>query len=154
MKNMGPLLLLGGAALLVMGGRKKGAPGKPTAYQSYKGYVSGKNTLAAGSIKGLFEAANLKAGRPIFDIEFIADPGDLGAWFYEPSWQHAEAIIVIVNTSLDEIAGAWVAPGSIKQQNNEIINVAGAKGKGMTLEELGTIGIQEAAAVARGESNA
>ena len=153
MKNMGPLLLLGGAALLVMGGRKK-TVGRPTAYQTYKGYVSGKNSLAAGSIKGLFEAANLKAGRSMFDIEFIADPADLGAWFYEPSWAHADAIIVMVNTSLDELAGAWVAPGAIEGPDGEIINVAGAKAKGMTLKVLGTIGIQEAAAVARGETNA
>ena len=152
MKNMGPLLLLGGAALLMMGGKKKGRPGSSP--WRYKGYVSGKNSLAAGSIKGLFEAANLKAGTSMFDIEFIADPADLGAWFYEPSWRHAEAIIVMVNTERDELAGAWVAPGAIKGPDDEIINVAGAKGKGMTLEELGTIGIQEAAAVARGETNA
>ncbi len=134
MKNLAPLLLIGGVAVLAMGGKKK-KKNPPI----YKGFVAGHNQLMTGTLKGLFEAANLKAGYDMFDVDFHADPAGLATQFH-PDWTHADAIIAVVDTANDNrLAGAWVTPAE----------AAGPKAKGMTPEELGTTGMQEASALMR-----
>lgn len=124
MKNFAPLLLVGGAALLAMGGKKKVTK---KAASKFKFYVGGKNLFSRGALHGALKNQRLDST--------LVDQGDLAAWFYEPDWDNADAIIVAVDTANDELAGAWVAPAE----------AAGEKAKGMSMTELGGPGgVEEA----------
>ena len=128
MKNIAPLLLLGGAAVLAMGGKKKG-PVKPKVMPKYVYYASGKNIFARGALAAALELRGLNT--TMYDQRDLAEA-------YDDAWANADGLIVALDIANKKLAGAWAAPAE----------AAGKMAKGMTLEELGTKGVQEAVALA------
>lgn len=130
MKSALPLLLLGGAAVVAMGGKKKGKA-KPKHMPQYVFYASGKNIFARGALAGALELKGLNT--TMYDQRELADA-------YDDAWANADGLIVALDIANEKLAGAWAAPAA----------AAGKMAKGMTLEELGTKGVQEAVALAHG----
>ena len=134
MKNIAPLLLLGGAAVLAMGGKKKGTA-KPKVMPKYVYYASGQNIFARGALAAALELKGLNV--TMYDQRELADA-------YDDAWANADGLLVALDIANNKLAGAWAAPAS----------AAGTMAKGMTLEELGTQGVKEAAALAQGAPTA
>jgi hypothetical protein len=138
MKNLVPLLLVGGAAVMVMGGKKK-TSSKPKIAPNYVFHASGHNIFA----RGLLQAALLNQGLN----STMYDQNDLAEAF-DSAWAKADGLIVAIDTANEKLAGAWAAAAD--NSGNTSAEVAGTMAKPMTMEQLGTQGVAEAVALAKG----
>lgn len=137
--KISPVLLIGGAAAAVMAlGGKKAKPSKPKAMPTYVFYASGQNIFA----RGLLQAALLNKGLNVT----MYDQRDLAA-AYDDAWANADGLIVALDIANKKLAGAWAA--AAPNSGRTSAEVAGTMAKPMSLEQLGTQGVEEAAALAR-----
>lgn len=136
--KIAPLLLIGGAAAaLALGGKKK-KKAAPKAPPNYVYYASGKNLFA----RGLLHAELLANGvnSTMYDQRDLADA-------YDDAWANADGLIVALDIANKKLAGAWAAAAPDSEYSSK--DVAGTMAKPMTLEQLGTQGVQEAIALSR-----
>jgi len=136
--KIAPLLLIGGAYVAVAMGGKKKKSSKPKATPTYVYYASGKNIFARGAL----QAALLNQGlnSTMYDQRELAEA-------YDDAWANADGLIVALDIANKNLAGAWAAAAPNSGHTSE--EVAGTMAKPMTLEQLGTQGVAEAAALAR-----
>lgn len=141
MKNIAPLLLLGGAALMMMGGKK--GVSKPKKTPTYVFYASGYNLFSRTALR-------LALGAKGLDVTMY-DQNDLAETFDE-AWANADGLIVAIDTANQRLAGAWAA---VDDKNEDFTSeqVAGSMAKPMTMTQLGTQGVAEAVALAHGSTS-
>lgn len=141
MKNLVPLLLVGGAAVMVMGGKKKSS--KPKIAPKYVFHASGYNIFARGMLQAALVGHGLNS--TMYDQRDLAEA-------FDDAWANADGLIVAIDVANQKLAGAWAAAAPNSGKTSE--DVAGKMAKPMTLEQLGTQGVAEAVALARSANNA
>jgi len=142
MKSIVPLLLVGGAAVLAMGG-KKTSSSKPKKTPTYLFYASGKNIFARGAVHAAMLGHGLNS--TMYDQRDLAE-------HYDDAWADADGLIVALDIANKKLAGAWAAAAGNSDKTPE--QVAGTMAKPMTLEQLGTQGVAEAVALAQSANKA
>ena len=141
MKNLVPLLLVGGAAMLAMGGKKTSS--KPKKAPTYVFYASGKNIFARGMLQAALMGRGLNS--TMYDQRDLAEN-------YDEAWANADGLIVALDIANQKLAGAWAAAAPNSGNTSE--QVHGTMAKAMTLEQLGTQGVAEAAALMQNAATA
>ena len=135
MKNLVPLLLVGGAAAMVMGGKKSS---KPKIAPKYVFHASGHNIFARGALQAALLGHGLNS--TMYDQRDLAEA-------FDDAWANADGLIVAIDIANEKLAGAWAAAAD--GSGNTSKDVAGKMAKPMSLEQLGTQGVAEAVALAR-----
>ena len=127
---------------MMMGGKKKGG-GKAKA-RTYKFYASGYNLPARALLHGALKLNGLNST--------MYDQNDL-AKTYDPAWANADGLIVAVDASDNKLVAAWAAAAG-NNPNFTSAQVAGTMATPMTLEQLGTQGVDEAVALVKASAAA